>query len=102
MNKMGNPLYKSLRPKRLVNIIYSWLQGIPSVSHVEINKENREKGDDTRLRSYFCDECKGYHLSSMTKEEFKKYDPYHKALKRKERFIQRETTYWEQKLGIDM
>lgn len=43
---MGNKLYKSLRPKRLLNSIYSWLQGIPSVSHTEINKENIRKHID--------------------------------------------------------
>ena len=69
---------------------------------VEINKENREKNDETRVRSYFCDECKGYHLSSMTKEEFKKYDPHHRALRRKANFIRRETNYWEQRLGVEL
>ena len=69
---------------------------------VEINEENVKNKDDTRLRAYFCDVCKKYHLSSMTKEEFKKYDPKVRASKRKANFLRRETEYWESKFGVDV
>jgi len=37
----------------------------------EINTENRNNKDKTYLRPYKCSQCKGFHLSSESKEKYK-------------------------------
>lgn len=67
----------------------------------EINAENREKGDNTKLRAYHCRECLKYHLSSMSKNDFNKIDPIKKAMKRTKRNVMLEAEYWSNKLGVE-
>lgn len=53
------------------------------------NEINKEEGTN-KMNSYFCQICKGYHLTSKSKNQYRK---------RKEFLIQ-ETEYWNRKLKI--
>ena len=69
----------------------------------QINHENKKnKKKNPPLRSYKCDECGGYHLSSMNKHKYKMVnDVKYRNKIHEERFIEREAEYWEKKFGID-
>lgn len=63
----------------------------------EINSEY----DKPLLRVYKCPECKGYHLTSLTKHQHKFYTDKRYRIETKERaFIKRESEYWKKKFGI--
>lgn len=72
----------------------------------EINKENGtnkefKDGKILTLRYYVCKDCGKYHLSSMSKHNHKYFTnkDFRKSINRKS-FLNRETDFWKQRLGI--
>lgn len=68
----------------------------------EINRENKKTGKKDRLRAYECDRCSGFHLTSMTKRQYKWFtDAHYRGKIREQKFIESGAQHWERILGVD-
>jgi hypothetical protein len=62
----------------------------------EINKENAHKKGAKPLRPYRCGDCQKWHLTSMTKHQFKyKSNKNYRNHVNERAFIKRESEHWE-------
>ena len=57
------------------------------------NTSNRKNKTGERLREYYCSECRAYHLTSKTIDQFQQH-----IQSRTAKFIKKESSYWEKKL----
>ena len=66
----------------------------------EINKENKSKGDKTKLRPYRCKKCRKMHLTSMHRKKYQATkDVGARNNTREKKFIKQEGEYWESKFN---
>jgi hypothetical protein len=60
------------------------------------------KTNKGQMRSYKCEECGGFHLSSMSEHKYKyKTDKKYKQKVNEIAFIKKESAYWNKKFKID-
>lgn len=70
----------------------------------EINKEIRiKKNQKHLLRVYRCEICNKYHLTKMSVHKYKfKTDVSYRNKLHEEKFIEKESNYWNLKFGIEI